>query len=182
MSRDSREADFWTQQVFWKLLEHRIHKKSKFEKLDPLMRFLRFCQKWTKSIILKKAKNRASLEIKSMKNKPQLKLYAKNEPSEISQITLGLFLYFPILLYNTIWVFMSVPVLLAWHLSRDSREADFWTQQVFWKLLEHRIHKKSKFEILTPWWDFSVFVKNGQSPKFIKKPEIGPFLAKSVPN
>ena len=56
------------------------------------MRFLQFCQKWTKSKILKKAKNRAifdqiSPKLKSMKNKPKLKVYAKNEPSEISQIT-----------------------------------------------------------------------------------------------
>ena len=94
LNRNSEEADFWTQNVIIKLLCKTKIKIEKFKKLDPLLRFRHFCQKWTKSQILKNRQKRAvfgqiSPEQKSMKKESQMNLHAKNEAPEISQMTWG---------------------------------------------------------------------------------------------
>ena len=98
-----------------------VKRKSKFEIseiLPPCWDFVVFAKKWTKSQILKKVKNRAILA-KSVPNKkvwkksPKWTCMQKMRPQKSAKWLGGLFLYFPILLYNTIWIFKSVSS--HWH-------------------------------------------------------------------
>ena len=119
--------------------------------MDPLLRFFRFCQKKTKSQILKKAKKGSIFTKLSPKWKDWiLRLYGscmqKIRSQKPAKKLKGHFLYLPILLYNTMWIFQKSVVSLASRLNRNSEQADFWTQNVNTKKPWHRIRKNSKLK------------------------------------
>ena len=123
--------------------------------LAPCWEFLIFAKN-QEILIFRKSGQKGAVFVKSPPNKkdrilgPHGLCMQKIRIQKPSKRLAGIFFYLPILLYNTIWIFLIAARAQTWGPDRRSGGADFWTQNVFKMSLRYRLYKKSKFQNLDP--------------------------------